>query len=250
MASIVPETILFPNGHRARAVYAPQETAIEPLITALHIPRPRGVLVVFGGTAQLNDDLSRCLRLLLEDGLARVAAEEQLTIVTGATDAGIFTLLGQGLVRWGGTAPCIGVTVANLVRWSNSSQADSEQAWLEPHHSHFVLTAGENWGDETATMYALIATLSAQAPSVAVLANGGAISQNEALANTRQGRPIIVLAGSGRLADEVSGIVRGERSPDRDELAEITRAGHINLFDLQQSPAQLADLVRQRLHLS
>lgn len=75
--SAVSETIQFPSGHQARAVYAPQGAAIEPLIATLRIPRPRGVLVVFGGTAQLNDNLIIRLRLLLEDGLARVAQMEQ-----------------------------------------------------------------------------------------------------------------------------------------------------------------------------
>jgi hypothetical protein len=177
--------IQFPNGNRARAVYAPQGTAIESILAALELPSPRGVLIVFGGTAQFSTDLETRLRLLLEDGLARVAAEEQLTLITGATDAGIFTLLGCGLARWGRTAPCIGVTVADLVRWSKDSPPEHERATLEPHHSHVVLTAGEHCGDETATMFALLAALSTQASSVAVLASGGTISRKEALANTR-----------------------------------------------------------------
>jgi SLOG in TRPM, prokaryote len=244
-----PEMIQFPGGNQARAVYTPQGAAIDPLIAALQLPSPRAVLVVNGGTAQLDPDLAALLSLLIGDGLARVASEEQLTIVTGATDAGIFTLLGQGLERWGRTAPCIGVTVASLVQPSEPALPGQEQTPLEPHHSHFVLTEGKDWGDETATMYALIAALSAHAPSVMVTAGGGSITRKEVLTNTRQRRPAIVLAGSGRFADELSAVVRGEAVPTKEDVTEIARDGDISLFDLHQPPEQLAALVRQRLHL-
>ncbi len=248
--SLVPETIQFSNGNQARLVNARKGVAIKPLLAALKLPAPRSVLVLNGGTAKLDADLAAQLSLVLENGLARVASEEQLTIVTGATDAGIFTLLGQGLARWGRTAPCIGVTVASLVRLPAAPPPKEERGPLEPHHSHFVLTAGEQWGDETATMFALVAALSAQVPSVELVAGGGSITRTEVLANTRQRRPIIVLAGSGRFADELSAVRRGEAEPAKEDVAEIARDADISLFDLHQPPEQLAALVRQRLHLA
>ena len=248
--SLVPETIQFSNGNQARLVNARKGVAIEPVLAALKLPAPRGVVVLNGGTAKLDADLAAQLSLVLENGLARVASEEQLTIVTGATDAGIFTLLGQGLARWRRTAPCIGVTVASLVRLPAAPPPKEERESLEPNHSHFVLTAGKDWGDETATMFALVAALSAQAPSVELVAGGGSITRTEVLANTRQRRPIIVLAGSGRFADELSAIRRGEAEPAKEDVAEIARDADISLFDLHQPPEQLAALVRQRLHLA
>lgn len=248
--SLIPETIRFPNGNQARLVYARKGVAIKPVLAALKLPKARGVVVVNGGTAQLSPDLATQLSLVLEQGLARVASEVQLTLVTGATDAGIFTLLGQGLNRWGRTAPCIGVTVASLVSLPEAPAPKEERASLEPNHSHFVLTAGQNWGDETTTMYALIAALGTQAPSIALFAGGGSITRTEALANVRQRRPLIVLAGSGRFADELSAVVRGEAQSAKEDVAEIARDGDISLFDLQQPPEELAALVKQRLHLS
>src|ERR1051326_3827884 len=163
--SPVPETIQFPSGNQARVVHARKGAAVKPLISALNVPGPRGVVVLNGGTAQLDANLATQLSLLLADGLARVAANEELTMITGATDAGIFTLLGQGLERWGRTAPCIGVTVASLVNLPEAPPSKEERASLEPHHSHFVLTAGKQWGDETTTMFGLVGALGAKAPS-------------------------------------------------------------------------------------
>ncbi len=247
--TMLPATIRFPSGSQASVVNARKGAPIKQVVQALKLPRPRGVLVVNGGTAKLEADLAAKLALLFENGLARVAAEEQLTIVTGATDAGIFTLLGKGLERWGRTAPCIGVTVASLVNLPGAPPSQEEREALEPHHSHFVLTAGEHWGDETSAMFALVEALSANAPSLATIAGGGSISRNEALANTRQHRPIIVLSGSGRFADELSAVVRNEAQSAKDDVAEIARDADISLFDLHQPPEQLARLVRQRLHL-
>jgi hypothetical protein len=248
--SVLPETLTFPNGNQAKMVNARKGGAVKPIIAALKLPAPRGVVVVNGGTSELDATLAARLSVALQDGVARVAAEKQLTVVTGATDAGIFHLLGEGLARWGHTAPCIGVTVASLVRLPQGSAPQEERSDLEPHHSHFVLTTGEHWGDETATMYALIAALSAKVPSVAIFAGGGGITRAEALANARQKRPSIVLAGSGRFADELSAVVRGEATPAKDDVSEIVQAGNISLFDLRQPPEQLAALVKQQLHLS
>ncbi|HEY7357529.1 MAG TPA: hypothetical protein VH590_13720 [Ktedonobacterales bacterium] len=250
MPTTVPQRITFPGGNQARVVAARKGATGKSLLAALGLPAPRGVLVVNGGTAALDADLAAKLSALFQDGLARVAADAQLTVVTGATDAGIFTLLGQGLARWGRKAPCIGVTVASLARLPGAPQTGPEQTSLEPHHSHFVLTPGEHWGDETAIMYDLVAALGAQAPSVAVFTGGGSITRSEALTNTRQRRPAIVLAGSGRFADELAAVARGEAVPAKDDVAEIARDGDLSLFDLRQPPEQLAALVRQRLHLA
>ena len=45
--------------------------------------------------------------------------------------------------------------------------------------------------------------LAARLPAVAVLANGGMISKKELLNCVRHGIPVIVIEGSGRLADQV-----------------------------------------------
>ena|SRR5579885_83044 len=248
MSNSLATTLQFSIGTQARTVTMPQGADIAAIRAALDLPPARGVLAFNGGTARLSDDLSARLGQVVQDGVARVAAEEQLTLVTGATDAGVFTLLGQGLARWGRTAPCIGVTVASLVTLPGAP-TEQDRATLEPHHSHFVLVEGRDWGDETATMYALVASLGERVPSVLVFASGGKILRNEVVANVRQHRPIIAIAGSGRFADELAAVVRGERPPEADDVAEIVRDGQITLFDLYQPPEALADLVRQKLKM-
>jgi len=249
-----PITIDFPNDNRAQALYVSPDTAAKQIIDVLELPRPRALLVLNGGTAQMEAELQAQLGQLLQDGLARIAAEQQMTVITGGTDAGIFALLGQGLAKWGRTAPCIGVAVARRVTWSSRIPRwlprwlfDRGRGPLEPHHTHFVLTDGDHWGAETETMFALAAALSEGVPSVAVLANGGLIARDETLQNVRQGREIIVIRGSGRLADELAAVVRGEAEPSDAGVAEIVRDGRITLFEISQTPSALADLVAQKI---
>lgn len=244
MAYIPIETIQFPTGDQARLLRVPQYTAARQILKALELPRPRAVLVLNGGTAELEGDLQTKLARLLNDGLVRIAAEEQLTVVTGATEAGIFALLGQGLAQWGRTAPCIGVTVADRVSWPGHPQDDAPS--LESHHSHFVLVEGRSWGDETRTMYALIDVLAQECSSIAVFAGGGQIVIQEMKATVVQGREMILLAGSGRTTDRVLAARLGQPTDDP-RLLEIAQVGKITSFDINQDPTALRDLVRRSL---
>jgi hypothetical protein len=246
----VTHTLVLRSGNRAAALTAPRSAGGKEIQTALKLERPRGVLVLNGGTEEPPPELDARLRSLLGDGLARAAIEQQLTVVTGGTDAGIFRLFGEGL-RDRATAPCIGVVPSGLVSLGTATALGSEprgvsQVPLEPHHTHFVLVEGGHWGDETEDMLSLVATLSAEAPSLAVLASGGSLSKREVLGHVRAGREVVVLAGSGRLADEISEVVAGHAAPNDSEMMEIA-AGRITLLDARAPASALVELVHTRL---
>jgi SLOG in TRPM, prokaryote len=137
------ETVRFPDGHKALLAHVDQDTPANAVIAALKLPQPNALACLNGGTAELSDDLKADLSRLLADGLARVAAENAITLLTGGTDAGIFSLLGQGLAKWERKAPCIGVIPAAPVTWPGREQGDTP---LEPNHSHFVVVEGKEWG--------------------------------------------------------------------------------------------------------
>jgi hypothetical protein len=182
---------------------------------------------------------------MLSDGLARFVAEERLTVITGGTDAGIFQLFGQGLARRGRTAPCIGVAPADLVIYPGHSRGEAP---LEPHHSHFVLTTGRHWGDETATMMALAGALAHDCPSLAICVGGGEILLNEMQANIAAGRTLLLLAGSGRNTDAVLDAAAGRQAADA-RLAEIARYPGIVPLSIDASPAAM-QVTLSRLLLS
>jgi len=241
-------TIAFPNGNSARAIHAPAGADGPALATALRLPRPRAVLMLSGGASDMSPAEMARLRRLLAEGVARVAAEEGITVIDGGTQAGIMQMMGEGRAACGGNAPLIGVCPAALVTWPGGPTGTGLVP-LEPNHTHFVLTEGVSWGDETETMFALLAALSEGVPSIALLANGGLIARDETLRNVRQGREVIVIRGSGRLADEIAAAAARDTKPadGDDEIAAIVRDGRIALFDIGDGTEALAALIRRKL---
>jgi hypothetical protein len=237
------ETVRFPNGHEALLAHVDQDTPANAVIAALKLPQPNALACLNGGTAELSDDLKADLSRLLADGLARVAAEYAITLLTGGTDAGIFSLLGDGLAKWERKAPCIGVTPAAPVTWPGREKGDTP---LEPHHSHFVVVEGKEWGDETRTMYSVAQALGRDCPSIAVFAGGGDVTLREMQANVDHGREMILVAGSGRKTDAVLDILAGSNTSDR-ALQEIASKGRITRFEIGGSPEQFARLVESRI---
>lgn len=220
-----PRTISFPNGSSAVVLEARRDISGREIVSRLGLPEPRGTLVVIGSTVELEPSGSARVADAMVRGVARVALAGGLTVVTGATDAGIFAILGAALA--GRSAPLIGVAPAHLVSWPGGPPRHDGVA-LEPHHSHFVLVDGDAWGHETAALLGVAAALGAVAPSAAVLCGGGAVSRDEALGNHRAGRELVVIAGSGRLADELGQATGGPPSADV-VLAEIVAGGRVTV---------------------
>jgi len=237
------ETIHFSNELQALLAHVQQETPADDIVAALKVPQPRGVISLNGGTAELDEILEIKLRLLLVDGLARFAAENVITLVTGGTDAGVFSLLGEGLAKWGRRAPCIGVTPSRPVTWPGRSQGETS---LEPHHSHFIVVEGKDWGDEVQTMFSFVQTLSQDCPSVAVFAGGGNITLREMQANVEQGREMILIAASGRSTDAVLDVRAGSTSSAQ-AVEEIASKGRIVPFEIDSSPDQFTRLLESRI---
>jgi hypothetical protein len=238
------ETVIFQDGKQAEVIRVLRNTPAKEIIEALGIPAPRGLICLNGGTAKLDERFQEQLKSLIADGLARVVAEELFTVITGGTDAGIFALFGYGIQSWHTRSPnVIGVAPEDRVKWPGGGKGDTS---LEPHHTHFVLVEGKDWGDETATMYALAEEWSRACPSIAVFAGGGTITLNEMRANVQTGRQMILLAGSGRSTDAVLEARAGKGEPS-EEVKEIAAKGKIEALDLRRDPQALATLVRSYL---
>jgi hypothetical protein len=222
--------ISFPGGATALAVEARPDASGEDLLAALQLPAASGATVVLNGSAaDLDDRLAARLDAVVGgDGLAGVAGREGLTVVTGGTDAGIFSILGHAMVDR--SAPVIGVAPSGLVAWPGGPATGGVA--LEPHHSHFVLVDGPAvWGAETAALLALVEAMDRTAPSVAVICGGGPVTCREALGHVRDGRPLVVVSGSGRVADDLAAAAAGS-SPVSADVAEIVALGHLTVCPL------------------
>lgn len=239
-------TIAFPSGSTARVVEVGAGVDGADLVEALRLPRPRGTVVFNGSAAEIDHGLGEQLAAVVgEGGLAGTARRERLTVVTGGTDAGIFSILGRAMTNR--AAPLIGVAPGRLVTWPGRLAARGAGVPLEPHHSHFVLVDGEAWGDETEALLGLARALGGQGPSVAVVCGGGPVTRKEVLGHVRDRRPVVVLAGSGRFADELAAAVAGEGEDLHPETSPIVRRGRLTICPIVGGGAALDQAVRAAL---
>jgi hypothetical protein len=244
------QEISFPNGNRALAVIPPIGTHATDLVRALGIPQPGSLIMIAGGAARMDERDHHNLMRLFSDGIAYITATRNALVIDGGTQSGVMELMGQGVAKQQQRPVLLGVSPAGNVAYPGETthKTGSEKVSLDPNHSHFVLIETNEWGGETETMYELANVFSEGCPSIAILINGGAIAKNEVLYNVRQRRPIIVIEGSGRFADEIARILHEKSSLDSDpDLTEIINQGKLYLFPIAGSTLELEQLIQRLL---
>jgi len=225
------------SGDRPAVLVGPERPAAA-VLSELRWRPARGLVVVNGGTRDLPEPLARRLAGVFRQGILEVAEKERLDLLTGATDSGIFQALGAALAERPVTRRVVGVAPAGLVAWRRGDGGSAGSAvGLEGHHTDFVLVDGARWGDETPVMLGLAGELGRRAPSVAVLASGGAIARAELSGHVRADRPVIVLEGTGGLAAELAAAHRAGGSDTDPELNEAVHRGHLRFIDAGRDDA-------------
>lgn len=244
------ETIQFNYGRQARMVRI--SAADDPAKTLYHLqlPQPKAWIMLSGGADLLEDERKPRLKQLFSRGIARAAVSMEAGFIDGGTDSGIMAMLGQGSVERGHKLPLLGVAPELPVTWPGQDPENTAEdvTPLEPNHSHFVLVENQTWGGEVGARYALAERLAKNVPMVTVLVNGGKISCEEILRSVRLGSSIIVVEGSGRLADQIAELYRNPPEFIEDPmLAEIIEEGDIHLFSITGKVAELERLIYRHL---
>lgn len=242
--------IHFPNRNRAAFIKTSSNAQAGDLIKALQIGKPKTLLVLIGGADELDKNLTSQLDQLFSRGLARAAADTEALIMDGGTEAGVMALMGKAVADRGRTTPLLGVAPVGKVTYPGGPAEGSiaDGAPLDANHSHFVLVEGSEWSSGNEMMFKLANELGAGSTVIAVLVNGGPAAQDEVLRSVRQGWPIIVIEGSGRLADEIAMHWKEkEKLPPADsQMNEIVSEGNMILFPSGGSPAELRQLIATR----
>ena len=224
-----------------------QLTLLALLMLAMQSPPGPSMLVVSSRAPQDNKELAALIAdvrskadafVFVSGGASRMSAEHQAQLLTmfqalatiakggrriavgdGGTQAGIMQAAGDARRASGNAFPLIGVAPAGEIPPRGTTPVD-------PHHSHVVgvddpaAPAKDAWGSETQTMLWLFAELSRGRPAVTVVANGGAITLAEVEGNVRAGRRMILIAGSGRVADAIVSQLAGT-TPANEEVLKL-----------------------------
>jgi SLOG in TRPM, prokaryote len=235
-------SIKFANGLTAKALYPQANADLTLTLEQLGLSSPRPVIVVVGGASKLSEVDRERLRSLFLTVLAPLAESLNAYVVDGGTDAGIMQMMGEARYQTGGTFPLIGVTAVGLATLPNQPPPAEDACALEPHHTHFVLVPGSQWGDESAWIAAIASTLSGFCPSVTVLINGGEITWKDAQESVKAKHPIVAISGSGRTADILVAALNGTVEDDR--APALVDSGLLQAVDLD-NPKALDRVLKQ-----
>lgn len=241
-----PHRYTFDNELPAAIIEVHTFTELPEALQHLSLPEKRPILVLVGGASGISDvDMTR-LQQLFEEEIAPLVQELNIAVVDGGTDAGIMRLIGQARIKIGGTFPLIGVAAIGTVILPGLPSPNPDAAPLEPHHTHFVLVPGSNWGDESPWLSHIAGLLSEGFPSVTLVVNGGEITFQDVSNSVLAERPVLTLKGSGRTADKLAAALGGEETDWR--ASQLAATGQLQAIDLSKHPARVTQVIKRMLY--
>jgi SLOG in TRPM, prokaryote len=208
------QKIIFSDRHTL-CVFPNQRSEIAQATSELQLEGSYPVIVLIGGDIDEHQALQT---------IARLAEDIHAVMICGGTNMGVMAEIGQ--IRWQRQYkfPLVGVAPRELVAWPGGQRNTKflwwgKQRWqLAPHYSHFMLVPGSEFGAESPWIVDVATSLSKGRKSVTILINGGEISRKDIELSLANGRPVIALSRTGRLADELA------QEPNRDKLITIVPA--------------------------
>jgi hypothetical protein len=205
---ISPLLINFADGAVAAAVEVTDTEDLPSAMDILGLQPPRPTVVIVGGAGGLDEaDIDR-LRPIFVTGIVPVLEHYRAAAVDGGTLAGVMRLCGEARASLRASFPLIGVAAAGTVELPGRP-VPPDGAALEPHHSHFLIVPGDEWGAEAPWISDTATVLAGSSPSVTVLVNGGEVAYDDVERSVQAGRRVVVAAGSGRTADALAGALDG-----------------------------------------
>jgi hypothetical protein len=229
-----------------------------PRRAELGLLRPAPVLVVVGTTAPLPPELGQHLLPVLKAVVAAVA-DRHGVIVTGGTDAGVFHVLRLALDSTIRTPRAV-IGVAPIGRLTSPEASTApDNAPADDRLSALVRVAGDRWGDETPALSKVVAALADHKPTVVLLMGGGDVSQRDLVEHLRHNRTLVIVTGTGRLADGLAsgpvgvpdeGAGPGESADGEinGDLRALLSGGDVKHVPLSVGPGPIAKGIRQEMH--
>ena len=209
------------SGHAAEGRGVPLErvdavAGLPKAVDRFGISRGRPVLALVGGAAGIADTRLELVDELVRSVVIPVVDGCRGAVVDGGTDAGIMRVIGRARSACGAGFPLVGVAAEGTIATPSGAQpAGGDTAELEPHHTHVILVPGSVWGDESPWLAAVASAIAGEEPSATLVVNGGEITYADVDRSLAGGRPVLVLAGTGRTADAVAAAAAGEEADPR-----------------------------------
>jgi hypothetical protein len=216
----------------AKQIYAPGDLTETLIGWGLNPPQP--TLVIVGGAGGMSAEQIDLSAGFFSRWLIPFLDRNQIAIIDGGTDSGIMRAMGLAYKLINATLPLIGVIVGAI--------ADQSPDLLEPNHSHFLLTPGADWGDESEWISRLAGALSGGAPSATILMNGGKIAWRDARHSVEARRRVLVVEGSGRTADVIATTSTGHGLDP--QAVTLIKSGLVSIINPFYKPEQTMNVLK------
>jgi hypothetical protein len=216
-------------------------TSLETLgddLALLELQGSRPVIVLVGGASHLQKHHMNRLRSLFVKVLAPLAELLSAIVIDGGTDTGVMRMMGNARSKIHASFPLLGILPIGLASLPTQPNPHPEAAPLEPHHTHFLLVPGQQWGDESHWIAETASLLADGCPTVTVLINGGEITWKDASESVDAGRPIIAIEGSGRAADALGAALQGNITDAR--AKKIIASGLLQAVSIENDDSLLS----------
>jgi hypothetical protein len=182
-------------------------------LKALGIEAGRPVLVLVGGAGGMSPAQMTALAGAIGQLIAALG-DWGAAVVDGGTDSGVMRVIGQARDTAGASFPLVGVAAEGTVIVPGQRPA-AHAAPLDPHHSQVILVPGDAWGDESPWLSRVATAIAGGRPSLTLVVNGGEITYDDIEHSLQDGRPVLVLAGTGRTADAIASAAAGRDGDPR-----------------------------------
>jgi|SRR5271166_1465303 len=213
-----------------------QPADLAPTLKALDIAVNRPVLVLVGGADGMTPDHLAAMAGGMERIIPALDAWGA-AIVDGGTDSGVMRVMGLARDAAGATFPLVGVAAEGTVMVPGTRSASGAAA-LEPHHTQVILVPGDDWGDESPWLSRVAAAIADGQPSLTLVVNGGQITYDDIEHSLQAGRPVIILAGTGRTADTIAAAAHG--SAENPRAAQVAASPGTQIVSLSDREALYA----------
>jgi hypothetical protein len=195
----------FDTGARVALLAIDGDEDVAAAIDRLGIARERPAVALVGGAARMIGLSAERTQAAMEHAIAPAVAVARAVVVDGGTASGVMQLMGESRAAADDAFELLGVAAIGTVQLPGEVPLRPEAAQLDSHHSHFLLVPGSNWGDESPWIVRATQAIAGDAAVAAIVAGGGDITARDVELLTRAAVPIVVLGGTGGVADEIAG---------------------------------------------
>lgn len=199
---MLPFAISFSDELCARALRVSEHNDLAHAVDLLGLRSSRPALVLVGGAKGLETH-HEIIVLEVLHAVAQAAESLDAVILDGGSQSGLIALMGRTYAEGKFRFPLAGVVVERMVRWPGKDNPEA-RANLESHHTHFMIIPGSRWGDESEWLAISAGAIARTRASLTILINGGEISRQDVNLSLQANRPVVVISGTGRLADELA----------------------------------------------